>query len=98
MAEIVILDFETTGIAPRRDRVIEVGAAAVDILSGEVVRTFSKLCLPKPDCKVSKTVSRLTGITTEMLLGQPSTAVVISELLEFIGDCPVLAHNVTCVQ
>lgn len=92
--ELVVLDFETTGIAPRRDRVIEVGAVIMQHISGNVMQTFSALCLPHPDTKVSKSVSNLTGITTSMLQGQSSTADVIARLIEFIGSRPILAHNV----
>jgi DNA polymerase III alpha subunit (gram-positive type) len=92
--ELVVLDFETTGISPRRDRVIEVGAVIIRHTTGAVLQTLSALCLPHLDTKVSKSVSNLTGITTAMLQGQSSTAEVIARLIEFVGSRPILAHNV----
>ena len=87
--EIVILDFETTGFFPKRNRVIEVGA--ICIRGDKVIKTYQSLC--NPNQKVPKKVTNLTGITSDMLIGQPETGQVIKELYEFIGNRPILAHN-----
>jgi len=87
--EVAVVDLETTGYDPDRDHVIEVAGA---ILRGpEVVRTFSALV--DPMVPVPLEISKLTGITDEMLAGQPSVERVMSRLVEFVGERDIVAHN-----
>lgn len=88
--EVVVLDFETTGLSCERHRVIEVGAARIDS-SGKISATFQQLC--NPGMKVSKFITSFTGISNEMLVGKPSPEEVMSELFDFIGKTPIVAHN-----
>ena len=90
--EFVILDFETTGLFPNKHRVIEVGAAIVK--GAAIISTFSSLCLPDLKTKIPSIVTKLTGISIEMLQNKPTTSEVILKLVSFIGSRPVLAHNV----
>jgi DNA polymerase-3 subunit epsilon len=98
--EFVVLDFETTGLNVQKDRVIEIGAAVIDA-HGTVLRTYSTLCEPETlvadasdgECTLSDMISDLTGISREMLAGQPSTGVAIADLANFVGVRPILAHN-----
>lgn len=62
------------------------------------LRSFSSLCAPNPDnideTTVPSFISELTGITSSMLVGQPSTGSAIHNLLEFVGpDMLFIAHN-----
>ena len=92
--EVVILDFETTGLSCERHRVIEIGAV---ILSekGEILHTFQTLCNPALVKPLPKVITRLTGITDSMLVGQQSTAMAMESLYVFIGNRPIIAHNAT---
>ncbi|MFT4553179.1 MAG: DNA polymerase-3 subunit epsilon [Chlamydiales bacterium] len=87
--EVVVLDFETTGLTTDYDRVIEVGAALVK--GDEIVDTFSALC--DPGTPIPSFITSLTGITTAMVKGQPTPESVMREFYYFIGDRPILAHN-----
>lgn len=87
--EVVVLDFETTGLTTDYDRVIEVGAALVK--GNEIIDTFSSLC--DPGTAIPSFITGLTGITTAMVKGQPSPESVMREFYHFIGDRPILAHN-----
>tara|TARA_R110002110_G_scaffold415856_3_gene658497 strand:+ start:77032 stop:77685 length:654 start_codon:yes stop_codon:yes gene_type:complete len=87
--EVVILDFETTGLSAQYERVIEVGAALVK--GNQVTETFSQLCYP--GTSISPCITELTGITNSMLKGQPKPEIVMSKLHEFIDRRPILAHN-----
>ncbi len=87
--EIAIVDLETTGYDPDRDRIIEIGAA---IMRGpDIVETFTTLV--DPVVPLSAEITKLTGITNEMLRGAPSPEAAVSELLAFIGDRDIVAHN-----
>ena len=86
---IVVLDFETTGLSRSMDRIIEVGAVKIE--NGVVSDELSILC--DPGVPLKPKISELTGITDLMLRGKESPASGVKKLLEFIGDCPVAAHN-----
>ena len=46
-----------------------------------------------PEEPLDLRITELTGISDAMLHGQPKAAEVLPELLEFIGNDPVAAHN-----
>lgn len=86
---IVVLDFETTGLSHAVDRIIEVGAVKLE--NGQVVDELSLLC--DPGVPLKPKITELTGITDLMLRGKESPAEAVEKLLDFIGDCPIAAHN-----
>jgi len=86
---IVVLDFETTGLSPVADRIIEIGA--VKMQNGAVLEEFSMLC--DPGVPLQEKITELTGITDAMLTGKPPAAEGVQQLLGFIGGCAVAAHN-----
>ena len=88
-AEFVIVDTETTGSRAGEDRIIEIGA--VRLVGGEVVDTFQQLI--DPGCHVPHRITRLTGISTGMVYGQPSAAEVLPGFVDFLGDAILVAHN-----
>ena len=87
--EYVAFDLETTGLMPRRDKIIEIGA--VIMKRGVEIDRFQTFVDPK--CRLTKEVTDLTGITDDMLRGAPQIQEVLPKLLEFIGDRPIVAHN-----
>ena len=88
---IVMIDFETTGMSPAQgDRVTEV--AALRIAGGEVVDRFVSLI--NCDVRISAFITQLTGITQSMVDRAPPASVVIPELVRFIGNATLAAHNV----
>lgn len=85
----VSLDLETTGLNPKQDRVIEIGA--VKVVEGRTTSTYQTYI--NPGRSLNDKVSELTGITNEMLKGAPEINDVIHELLEFIGDHILVGHQ-----
>ena len=86
---IVVFDLETTGLDSNVDEIIEIGAQK--IYSGRVVGEISSLV--RSDIPLSATVTKLTGITSSMLLGQPSLSEVLPRFLHFIAGSTLCAHN-----
>lgn len=85
---IIAVDVETTGIDPEFDRIIEIGAFRPE--TGEVFRT-----LVNPGRPLAPRITELTGITDEMLFGQPSEEEAMQRFLEFVGeDRILLGHNI----
>lgn len=91
MTRQVVLDTETTGLDPLLgDRIIEI--AAIEIVNlVPTGRTFHVLLDPEREVPAEST--RVHGFTTEMLRGKPKFAEVIEDLLGFLGDSPIVAHN-----
>lgn len=86
----VIVDFETSGLSPKIDEIIEIGALRV--VEQEVTERLSILI--QTDKKIPGFVTELTGITEKMLIdeGVPLKTAV-QQLLCFIGDCPLVFYN-----
>lgn len=86
----VVLDVETTGLsAARGDRVIEIGAVALE--GREVVDEFHSLI--DVDQRISRNAQRVHGISEEMLRGKPTPAEVFPAFHEFIKGSVLVAHN-----
>lgn len=87
--EYVVLDFETTGFSPQTDEIIEIGA--VKYRNGEEVDRYGTLV--KPEKEIPFEVTKLTGITSEMLREAPAGPQALAALRDFIGDTVLVAHN-----
>jgi len=87
--ELVVLDFETTGLLPARDRTIEV--AATLLVDHQPVDTFCRLM--HPGFALPPFITALTGITDDMLRGQPRPEEVMPGLQSFVRGLPIVAHN-----
>ncbi len=85
----VVFDFETTGLSPLNDTIIEFGA--VKIKNGEIVDTFSALINPKRN--ISEKITEITGITNDMLKGKPEIEEILPGFLDFIKGSILVAHN-----
>jgi DNA polymerase-3 subunit epsilon len=85
----IVLDFETTGLRAGADKIIQIGA--IKYHNHEMKDVFNTFINPFRHIPLS--VERLTGISNEMVEWAPSIEQKIDELLEFIGDLPIVAHN-----
>lgn len=86
----VVVDLETTGLDPRCDEIIEVGA--IKVVGGQPCDRFESLC--RPDCEISEFITQLTGITSKMLDDAPTISDVLPPFLRFVGNSVVVGHNV----
>ena len=87
--EFVALDLETTGLSLENDTITEIGA--VLFRDGKEVANFQRFVAVHR--KLDPENIKLTGITDEMLVGAPEIDAVLPELMEFIGNRIVVAHN-----
>ena len=88
-ADFVIFDIETNGGRGGRHRVLEIGAERVR--DGAVVGTFESLV--RIPGRVSKFITRYTGVTDEMLVDAPPIENVLDEFREFQSGAVLVAHN-----
>ena len=89
MHSYAVIDFETSGLGPPLDRIIEVGAVLVQ--GGEIAAAFSELM--NPGFHVPPFITALTGISNAMLRGKPRPETQMPRLRAFLGDHVCIAHN-----
>ena len=89
----IILDTETTGLNARKDEIIELGVIAFTFDTkgniGDVTGVYGGL--QQPSVSVPSDITRLTGITDEMVAGQSIDIAALKALVE-PADL-VIAHN-----
>jgi DNA polymerase-3 subunit epsilon/ATP-dependent DNA helicase DinG len=88
--ELVAIDLETTGLDPNVDAILEI--AAVRFRDGQIIDTYSTLV--DPQRPIPQTVALLTGITDDDVQGKPRVTQAIPHLQAFVGDAPIVAHNI----
>ena len=88
----IVLDTETTGLRPSEGhRVIEIAAIEiVDYLP--TGNTYQQYINPQRD--VPESSFKVHGLSYEFLKDKPLFENVINKFLEFVGNDPIIAHNV----
>lgn len=86
----VSIDLETTGLNPKLDKIMEIGA--VKVIDGEVQGTFSTFV--NPGRKLEERIRELTGICDEDLEAAPGIEEVLPQLMDFLGDLPLVGHRI----
>ena len=90
MLPFVALDIETTGLDPRRDAIIEIGAVRFD--GHQAAGAWQSLV--NPQRPIPTHITQLTGITNQMVADAPPIKAVIQDFSNFVGDLPVVGHNI----
>ncbi len=85
----VVVDVETTGLSPREGGITEI--AMVKVRNGLIHDEYTTLVNPLQPIPYSITV--MTGIDDEMVVGAPTAEMVASEIAEFLGCGVFTAHN-----
>lgn len=89
---IVFFDFETTGLCPKKDSIIEVAAVKYVPGAAEHPHITHLIAIDRP---LPRFITKLTGITDEMLQAYGRRMDdVLDEFIDFIGDHPVVAFNI----
>ena len=86
----VVFDTETTGFnAATEDQMIEIGA--VKLKDGVIIDRFDEFI--NPHRKLNKKITELTQITDEMLSDARDEIDVVTDFINWVEDCPLVAHN-----
>ncbi len=91
MPSITAVDIETTGLNPDEDAIIEIGA--VKFNGRRVEDEWSTLVNPRRP--IPGFITQLTGITNSMVRNAPVLPDVMADFMGFVGDSPVVGHNVS---
>ena len=87
---LVFIDVETTGLDPGKGhRIIEVGAIAME--NNQMISEYHSLV--RVNYSIPLHVSKIHGITNDMLHNQPAPEQVYTELNNFIQNSLLVAHN-----
>jgi len=87
----ISLDLETTGLNKEEDEIIEFGAIKFDE-NGENKETLQILI--NPQVEIPPIVRHITKITDEDVKDAPTFEEKAQEIREFIGDLPIIGHNI----
>ena len=85
----VVVDLETSGGNPLRDRIIEIAAYLFD---GETV-VDELVTLIDPETTIPAYITTLTGITNAMVAGAPKFYEIAKRLVKLTDGCVFVAHN-----
>jgi DNA polymerase-3 subunit alpha (Gram-positive type) len=86
----VSLDIETTGLDPKSDKIIEIGA--VKVRDMEIVDRFE--IYVNPGRLLPEKITEITGISQKDIEGAPAIGQVISAVRDFVGDDILLGHSI----
>ena len=84
-----VVDIETTGLSEYKHKITEI--AAVRIEGGKMVDSFQTLI--NPGVRIPSFITRLTGITDEMVRDAPPIHEVMPAFVKFLGNTIFVAHN-----
>ena len=88
---LISIDFETTGLNPSKDQIIEIGAVKFNQL-GQIIDTFQMLA--KPSVAIQEGAKNVHGLTEDMLIDCISPRLAWEQFLVWSGDVTVyIAHN-----
>lgn len=86
----VAFDLEATGLSPKADRIIEIGAVRY---TADLQRVGELELLVDPDMPIPLAVQRLVGITTEDVRGAPSPPEAVAQLADFCAGAELVTHG-----
>lgn len=94
----VVIDVETTGLSPSFHRIVSIAALRADFYTlvtrmGAHVETF--VTRVNPQRKIPADASAIHGIFDHDVEHEAPFAEIAAQLREFIGDGPIIGHNVS---
>lgn len=85
-----IIDIETTGALAKRDRITEIGVVIHDGI--QILETYETLI--NPGRSIPPNITRITGITDEMVADSPKFYEIAKKIVELTEGTIFVAHNV----
>lgn len=90
MSREIVLDTETTGLDFIVDRITEIGMVEIyeKIPTGNTFQAYVN-----PQIMLSEDAIRISGLNNEFLWKKPLFKEIAQDVIDFIGDSPIVAHN-----
>lgn len=93
LSDYTMIDIETTGLSPFRDRVTEL--SGIRVRAGKIVAQYSNLVKYPGDNSVPTFLTKLNGIDQALIESEGiDVAKAISEFRKFIGDDVIVGYNI----
>ena len=87
----IVFDTETTGLSPKDGhRLVEIGCVEI-VNRCETGRTFHKYI--NPERSMPSEAEAVHGLSAIFLSDKPCFHEIVDDLVEFLGDAPLIAHN-----
>ncbi len=90
LSDYVVFDLETTGTSCRQDKIVEI--SAVKVRHNRIEEEMSSLV--NPGCNIPYYATQINGITDDMVACAPYIEEVLPVFLSFVGDLPLVGHNI----
>ena len=91
-SELVVLDTETTGLNPKKDEILSIGA--VKIREGKICVNEALECFIKPSQTISHESIKIHHIRECDLMQAVAPEEAIYKLLDFIGNRPIVGYYI----
>ena len=88
--EVVVFDFETTGLSAKSCKIIEIGA--VKVKKGSIIETFQTLVNPHEE--IPDEITEITHITNDMVKSAPTIEQVLPDFYKFTYGAVLSAYNI----
>ncbi|WJQ11095.1 3'-5' exonuclease [Geobacillus subterraneus] len=85
----VVLDFETTGLSPEKDAIIQIGA--IRFRNHHPIEEFVSFVNPRRP--IPPKITDITGITNEDVKNAPTIEEILPDFIQFLKDDVLIAHN-----
>lgn len=89
----IVYDLETTGLNPSANHIIEATARLCIVSEHGFDEIDSRTWYINPGYQIPEKIVSLTGITNEFLADKPREYEVVSEIVQFFGNYPVIGYN-----
>lgn len=89
LKDYIVVDLETTGLNPKLDKIIEIGA--VKVKNGQIESVYETFV--NPGKTIPSRIIEITGINDEMVEDAPYIEDVIWKFTEYTEDLILIGHN-----
>ncbi len=89
LKDYLVVDLETTGLNPKLDKIIEIGA--VKVKDGNVCEVYETFV--NPGRMIPERITEVTGINDDMVKDAPYIEDIISDFIDFSEGLNLIGHN-----
>jgi len=89
--EFVVVDIETTGLSCHTSKITEIGA--IKLINNKIIERFETLV--NPEQRIPRFITRITGITNDMVKDAPKVYEVLPKFINFLGERCFIGHYAT---